>query len=235
MSKILFAEDDQRMSSVMGEHFEKAGFDVTIVDNGKDADKLAHNGIYDVIVLDLMLPEMTGVEIIKSLKNDKINTPILCLTALSNLENKAEAFDAGADDYLTKPFQVDECIMRVNALIRRSAMSNENENKMIQFEDLVLDVNQDTLICGNKKMLLQGIESKYLETLISNTDKYLKIDEIRDRVWGDKESDKQIDVETAWGYISAIRKRIKEIGSSVELVSKRRVGYRLELPEKETK
>ena len=180
----------------------------------------AEQNIYDIIILDLMMPRMNGYEMLQELRKKKIITPVLILTAKDGLDDKLKGFRMGADDYIVKPFNKDELIARMEAILRRTT-GNYGENKL-QFNDLVLDFNSRKVFVNDTEIILQGKQFDVLEYLINSKNTIVTKDQIFDKIWGfDSEtSTKVIEV-----YTSGLRKELKKVGYDKHLRTIRGVGY----------
>ena len=180
--KLLLAEDEKRMNRALSEIMRQEGYDVTSVENGSDAYDEIESGVYDLIVLDVMMPGMNGFDVAKKAREAGIRTPILMLTAKSELDDKVEGLDSGADDYLTKPFMTKELLARLRALGRRNVPTNDGS---LTFEDLTLDVKNAVLKCANGQSVRLGEkELRILEYLIANQGQVLSREQIALKVWG---------------------------------------------------
>ncbi|HBR30985.1 MAG TPA: DNA-binding response regulator, partial [Clostridiales bacterium] len=179
--RVLIVEDEIRLADTLGEimHTQKYAYD--IVYDGEDGLSYAESDIYDIIILDIMLPKMDGFEVVKSLRKIKINTPVLLLTARDEVLDKVKGLDFGADDYLTKPFSVEELLARVRALSRRQSEIFIDE---LKFSDIVLNLSNYTLNCGKKSVHLGYKEFEILRLLMSNSSQVVPKEDILTKVWG---------------------------------------------------
>lgn len=223
--RILIVEDEIRLAEVLGEIMKENKYVVDIVNDGEEGYDYASSEIYDVIILDVMLPNMNGFDIVLKLRNNKVKTPIIMLTAKDEVEDKVKGLDCGADDYLTKPFSKEELLARVRALSRRQGEVILNE---VKYEDLKLDKSTNTLYCNNKSIHLGLKESEILEILLCNSTRAVSKEEILEKVWGLESEAEDNNVEV---YISFLRKKLMFLGSKVAIEAIRKVGYHL----KETK
>jgi len=190
--------------------------------DGLDGYLYAESDIYDVIVLDVMLPKMNGLEIVKKLRDKKIKTPVLLLTAKDSIQDKVIGLDSGADDYLTKPFSKDELLARIRALTRRQGEVIMDE---LVYADITLNLTGYTLICGEKSMHLGFKEFEILKLLMSNPKGVVQKEDIITKVWGYDSDAEDNNVEV---YISFLRKKLAFIGSRVGIGTVRKIGYHLE-------
>ena len=222
--KLLYAEDEKSMSEAVTDILEYHKYSVDAVYDGEEALSYALAEEYDGIILDIMMPKMDGIEVLKRLRQKGISTPVLLLTARSEIEDQVEGLDAGADDYLPKPFSMDLFLARVRALLRRREEFTPN---ILEFGDISLDRKSYLLSCGNsgKSVTLSNLEFRLLELLILNKNIYMSVDNILYKVWG---IDSDAESNTVWVYVSFLRKHLTKLESKVSLSAKRGVGYRLE-------
>ena len=181
-------------------------------------------GEYDGIILDIMMPKRDGLEVLSALRKNGCRTPVLLLTAKAQVEERIQGLDAGADDYLPKPFDMGELLARVRAMLRRR---EEFQPDLISFGDLTLNIQSGTLSCGGTEFILPKQEYRLMEQLMLNQNIFLSTEELLVKAWG---YDAKTDINSVWLYISYIRKRLSAMNSEVEIVSKRNIGYRLEKP-----
>jgi len=220
--KVLLAEDEKRMNRALCEILRREGYDVTAVDNGEDALYELESGVYDLSVLDVMMPGMNGYNVAKQARRSGIKTPILMLTAKSELDDKVEGLDSGADDYLTKPFMTKELLARLRALGRRNLPTNDGS---LSFEDLTLDVKNAVLTCANGLTVRLGEkELRILEYLIANGGRVLSREQIALKVWGYESDAEYNNVEV---YTSFARKKLAFVKSRCEIKALRGIGYEL--------
>lgn len=187
---------------------------------GEEGILYAEQEIYDAIILDIMMPFMNGYEVLSKLRADKIFTPVLILTAKDSIDDKLKGFRSGADDYLVKPFNREELVARVEALIRR-ASGNYTEN-VIEFNGLTLDLNSRKAIANNKEVVLQGKQFDMLEYLINSKNTIITKEQIFDKIWGFNSETTTNVIEV---YASGLRKELKKIGYDKYLKTIRGVGY----------
>ena len=220
--KVLLAEDEKRMNRALCEILRREGYDVTAVDNGEDALYELESGVYDLSVLDVMMPGMNGYNVAKQARRSGIKTPILMLTAKSELDDKVEGLDSGADDYLTKPFMTKELLARLRALGRRNLPTNDGS---LSFEDLTLDVKNAVLKCANGQSVRLGEkELRILEYLIANQGQVLSREQIALKIWGYESDSEYNNVEV---YMSFARKKLAFVESRCEIKALRGIGYEL--------
>ena len=220
--KLLIAEDEIDLAEALTAFFEKNQFTVEAVYNGADAYDYAREGGYDAIILDVMMPRMNGIEVLRRLRDEGLSTPIMMLTAKAQKDDRVEGFDAGADDYLPKPFAPDELLARVRALLRRAG---EFKPTVLTFGDLALDSSTGILSCGGESVRLSGREFQLMELFLRSPKILFSVDKLLERIWG-WDSDAEINV--VWVHISNLRKKLKSIGSEVSIRANRGMGYVLE-------
>jgi two-component system, OmpR family, copper resistance phosphate regulon response regulator CusR len=216
--KILLIEDEKELTRTLKKGLKEAGYNVDVVYDGESGVSLAVTGEYDCIILDYRLPKLNGLEVCREIRRNKVNTPILMLTVVDSVEMKVQCLDAGADDYLTKPFSFSELLARIRALTRRS----RSGSSIIQVEDLILNPSSRTVTRGGKKIYLTPREYDLLYFLLVNQGRVVTRMEIAENVWGinfDRGTN-YVDV-----YINYLRKKI-DYGFSKKLIhTVRGVGY----------
>ena len=223
--RLLLAEDEEAMAEAVVAFLEYHHYEVDWVNNGTDALETARLGIYDVLILDIMMPGMDGLTVLRTLRGEGNATPVLLLTAKGEIRDKVQGFESGSDDYLTKPFAMEELRVRVDALTRRS---QNYQGEQVAFEDLTLDKSGYAIRCGDKTVSVSHREYHLIELFIRNPHIYFSADTLLDRVWG---MDADVDYGTVWVHISGLRKKLESLGSKTEIRSKRGVGYALEVIE----
>ena len=220
--KLLIVEDEVRLAEAIGQIMKEQHYQTDLVFNGKDGLYCGLSGEYDVIILDVMLPGENGFQIVEKLREAKIQTPILMLTARDNVSDKVTGLDKGADDYMTKPFVPEELLARIRALSRRQGEVIVEE---MVFGDLRLNLSTNDLWCKTKSIHLGYKEFEVLRILMSNIGKIISKDTLINRVWG---SDSDAEDNNVEAYISFLRKKFHFLGSNAEITTVRKVGYRLE-------
>lgn len=220
--RVLIVEDEIRLADSIGELMKEQKYAVDIVYDGKDGYDYAVSGIYDVIILDIMLPGMNGFEIVKSLRRQKVSTPVILLTARDETSDKVRGLDCGADDYMTKPFQVEELLARVRALSRRQGEVILEE---LKYKNLTLNLANYSLSCGSKSIHLGFKEFEIIKILMSNPNSIVPKEDILTKVWGYDSDAEDNNVEV---YISFLRKKLAFLASGVTISTVRRIGYHLE-------
>lgn len=223
--RILIIEDELSLTDIIATRLKKEKYLVDIATDGLEGFYNAKENIYDLIILDVMLPNMDGFTILKELRKEEVTSKIIMLTAKSTLENKLDGLENGANDYITKPFHIDELIARVNVQLRKSS-SLKNKN-IITYEDIELNTLTSRLTCKktNETVELVCKEFQLLEYFINNPNQILSKEQIYDKVWG---IENDIESNNLEAYLSFIRKKLKAIGSSVNIKSSRGLGYKLE-------
>ena len=222
--KLLYAEDEPAMAEAVTDILEYHKYAVDTVDNGADALDYALNESYDGIILDVMMPRLSGLEVLRRLREAGRRTPVLLLTAKSEVEDRIEGLDAGADDYLPKPFAMGELLARVRAMLRRREEFTPN---VIVCGDLALNQQNAELRCGETAVVLPKLEYRLMELLMLNRGICLSTEDILVKVWG---YETEADIGVVWVYLSYLRKRLAALGSTVEIKARRGVGYTLEVP-----
>ena len=219
--KVLIVEDDEILSNTIKECIEKE-FDVEQAFDGEEGVAYAEAGIYDVIILDIMMPIKNGYEVLAEIRRDKILTPVLMLTAKDGLDDKIKGFDVGADDYLTKPFEKAELLARLKAMARRN--NRDFYKDEISFKDLKLNLSSRKASIGDKEINLQGKQFDMLEYLVNYQGKILTKDQIFDKIWG---FDSETSTTVVEVYASGIRKELKKYSYDKYLKTIRGGGYML--------
>lgn len=222
--KLLYAEDERPLSEAVVDILTCHKYIVDAVYNGEDAYDYAISGDYDGIILDIMMPKRDGIDVLSALRQDGCKTPILLLTAKTQVDDRIKGLDAGADDYLPKPFDMGELLARIRAMLRRR---EEFHPDLLCFGDLTLNMQSCTLSCRDMNFVLPKQEYRLMEQLMTNHSIFLSSEDLLVKAWG---YNAQADINNVWLYISYLRKRLSAMDSCVEIVSKRNIGYRLELP-----
>lgn len=221
--QILVVEDEKRLAEALAQILIEKKYMVDIAADGRDGLDYGLSGIYDVIILDVMLPKMDGFAVAGELRKNKIDTPILMLTAKDQVADKVKGLDAGADDYMTKPFAPEELLARVRALTRRQGEVVIDE---LTFGDLTLNLATCDLICGAKSVHLNFKEFEIMKILMQNPNAVTTKDDLIVKVWGYDSNAVDNNVEV---YISFLRKKIEFVSSTAQISSLRKIGYRLEV------
>ena len=202
---ILIIEDDLRVAELLKRGLEEHGFTPTLAYDGLSGKKLAFQNEYDLIITDIILPKMDGIDLCKLIRQAKPNTPIIMLTALGTTDDKIEGFDAGADDYLVKPFEMRELIARIRALLNRRADRNTNSSFILHYDNLEMNLHSKMVKRDNQDINLTPKEFKLLEFMLQNPERVLSRTEIAEKVW-----DTHFDTGTNFidVYINYLRKKI---------------------------
>ena len=211
--KILLAEDEQQLSRVLETAMTHEGYQVDTAFDGQEAVDLAKENAYDLMILDIMMPVKTGIEALKEIRQTGNTTHVIMLTAMSEVDDKVTGLDAGADDYLTKPFSLKELLTRLRSMSRRVATFTPN---LLQIGQTSLNVGEHELISSNS-IRLAGKESKMMEFLMLNAQKSLSTQEIFRHVWS-KDEDEDLDEGFVWIYISYLRQKLKAIHADLAIL-----------------
>lgn len=226
--RVLVIEDEKLLADSIKSLLSKKGFEVDIAYDGERGYEYAELGIYDLIILDIMIPKMDGYEIAKKIRAKRIGTPILILTAKSELEDRIAGLNSGADYYLTKPFDTRELLACINALLRRLGAQVDE----LKYGNTSLDLSSAMLICGDNTVRLSAKEFDILRYLFQAAGKILPKEMILTKVWGYDTEAVENHVEV---YIGFLRKKLSSIGSNVRIETARRLGYFLEVMEDDKK
>lgn len=220
--KILIVEDEKLLADSLKTLLQKKGFTVECVYDGETGAEYAETGVYDLLILDVMMPKMNGYQVARSVRAKRCGTPILMLTARSGLEDRIEGLNAGADYYLTKPFDSRELLACINALLRRQG----NQVDELTLGNTALDLGTSNLLCGSRSVRLSAKEFDVMRYLFQARGSIVSKEAILARVWGYDSNAVENNVEV---YIGFLRKKLSSIGSNVTIQSFRRLGYQLEV------
>lgn len=220
---ILLVEDEVSLSNAVKKILEQRGYFVDAVYDGRSAVDYATGMDYNLIILDVMLPRMDGFEVLRVLRAQGVHAPILMLTARGTVPDKVTGLNGGADDYMTKPFDTEELLARVNALTRRTGEVIVND---VRYEDLALDVRSAVLRCGAESVQLSKKEFEVMKTFLYNPTMTITKDALISNVWGIESEATDNNVEV---YISFLRKKLKYLKSRVSIRNLQKIGYRLEV------
>ena len=220
--KILIIEDEITLANTLKTLLERKGFDAEAVYDGENGRQYAELGVYDLLILDVMMPKMNGYEVAREVRAKHCNTPILMLTAKSGLEDRIEGLNAGADYYLTKPFDSRELLACINAILRRQGGQVEE----MKFGNTYLDLGTSTLICGDRNMRLSAKEFEIMRMLLQTGENNLPKEQILVKVWGYDSDAVENHVEV---FIGFLRKKLKSIDSDIRIKAIRNLGYHLEV------
>ena len=222
MMKILIIEDEKILADSLKTLLEGKGFEVEAVYDGETGKEYAELRIYDLLILDVMMPKMDGYEVARQVRSKRCSTPILMLTAKSEVEDRIKGLNSGADYYLTKPFDTAELLACINALLRRQG----NQVDELVFGNTSLDLSSGKLICGEKSVRLSAKEFDVMRLLMQSKDRNLSKEALLARVWGYDSNAVENHVEV---YIGFLRKKLRSIGSDISIEAIRRLGYHLEV------
>lgn len=224
--RILVVEDEFKLADLIASRLKKEKYEVDVSLDGEDGLYNAESGIYDLIILDVMLPKMNGFEILSEIREEGITSKVIMLTAKSMLEDKLTGLNGGANDYLTKPFHMDELVARVNIQLRKDKTSVRKD--YVEFGDLQLNISSSSLFCTATGESINVINKEFqlLEYFINNHNQILSKEQIYDKVWG---YDNEIESNNLEAYLSFIRRKLKAVGSSVNIKAVRGMGYRMEI------
>ena len=222
--KILIIEDEKRLADSVKMLLERKGFEVECVYDGKTGEQYAELGVYDLLILDVMMPEMDGYQLAREVRAKRCSTPILMLTAKSGLEDRINGLNAGADYYLTKPFDTRELLACIHALLRRQGGQVDE----MTFGNTTLDLSTSILSCGDRSIRLSDREFNLMRFLLQSRERNLSKEILLIRVWGFESNATENHVEV---YIGFLRKKLQGIGSNIRIEAIRRQGYHLEVDE----
>ena len=221
--RLLIAEDELEISKVLKMVLEQQKYAVDVVDNGADALDYILDGDYDGVILDLMMPRMDGIEVLRRLRAEENATPVLVLTARSEVSDRVEGLDAGADDFLPKPFAITELLARVRAMLRRRANYVPN---VLKLGNLSLDCGRYQLYTGGERRVqLSGKEFQLMEYLMRNPKRIFSTQELMERIWG---WNSEAEINVVWTNIAYLRRKLRELNATAEIRSVRGAGYCME-------
>lgn len=220
--RILLAEDERSMSRALCAILEKNNYSVDAVNDGEAALRYLRMGDYDAAILDVMMPQMDGIEVLKAIRRDGSLIPVIMLTAKSQIEDKIEGLDSGANDYLTKPFDSQELLARIRAMTRVSTVQADS---VLRFGNITLDRTSCELKGPAGQVKLSGKEYQMLELLMLNPGMPISGDRLFDKIWG---PDSDSDVSVVWTFLSYLRKKLEKTGADVKIKASRNIGYTLE-------
>ena len=220
--RILFAEDDRDLNNAVKTLLTRSGYQVDAVFDGEDALSYARAESYDGIILDWMMPGKDGVEVLRRLRAEGVKTPCLLLTARDAVGDRVAGLDAGADDYLSKPFNAQELLARIRAMLRRREAWVPD---VVTFEDLELDKGSNELRCGGRSVRLVGKTYQMMALFMENPHILFSVQQLMDKVWG---WDAEAEINVVWVNISTLRKKLAELDTQAEIRVHRGTGYSLE-------
>ncbi len=219
--RALIVEDDGKLQEILAHILRRDGFDVDVVSDGLLGVEYAKSGLYDIIILDVMLPEMDGFSAIRAMRAANVSASVLMLTALGAVPDTIEGLDGGADAYMTKPFSPQELLARIRALLRRQGGQSARE---VRAGDLVLDLDAYELRCGMESIRLSDQEMAVAELFMQNPGQILTRAQIAEGAWG---ADAHVSDNSIDAYASMVRRKLRYVGSSARMEAERGVGYRL--------
>lgn len=220
--RLLLAEDEKELSDALVTVLKHNNYSVDAVYNGEDALDYLNADNYDGAILDIMMPKMDGITVLKNVRASGNHIPIIMLTAKSEIDDRVTGLDSGADDYLTKPFSMKELLARIRAMTRRQEKTTDT---VLSFGDITLDRATYQLSCGGQTIRLASREYQMLEMLMVCPGQVISVDQFMDKIWG-YDSDAELNV--VWVYISYLRKKLNGLGSKVSIKATRGLGYSLE-------
>lgn len=225
--RLLLVEDEVSLSNALSTILKHQNYSVDCVYDGLDALEYIKTDIYDAVILDIMLPKLDGISVLKTIRANGNFVPVILLTAKSQVEDKVKGLDSGADDYLTKPFSAKELLARIRVITRRK---NQKTDNYLEFGDIKLNKLSYEMSCNETSLRLSNKEFQMMEMFISSPKTMISIEKFMDKIWG-FESDS--DIKVVWTYICYLRKKLKLINSKVKITAYRNIGYSLEYNEKD--
>ena len=220
--RLLLAEDEKELSKALTAILKHNGYSVDAVYNGKDALDYLLGGDYECAILDIMMPLLDGISVLKEIRHEGLDLPVIMLTAKSEIDDRVFGLDSGADDYVTKPFVAKELIARIRAVTRRKS---ETESPNLAFENITLNRSTCELSSDKASVRLANKEYQMLEMFMSNPRQIISPDRFREKIWG---FDSDTEQNVVWVYISYLRKKLAKVGANVQIKAARNMGYSLE-------
>ncbi|MBQ2283587.1 MAG: response regulator transcription factor [Agathobacter sp.] len=220
--RLLLAEDEIELSNALVAVLKHNNYSVDPVYNGQDALDYLLNGNYDGAILDIMMPKMDGITVLKNVRKEGLSLPIILLTAKSEIDDRVTGLDAGADDYLTKPFSMKELLARIRAMTRRQTPTSDS---ILTFGDLSLDRSTYQLSTASDAMRLGNKEYQMMEMLLANPGQVIPTEQFMEKIWG---YDSEAELNVVWVYISYLRKKLTSLNSNVQIKATRGIGYSVE-------
>ena len=221
--RLLLVEDERELSAALQAVLKRNHYEVDAVYDGGEAYDYLQTGNYDGFILDVMMPVMDGFTLLKKIRNERNNVPVLMLTARAEVDDRVQGLDLGADDYLTKPFAMKELLARIRSITRRVT---EAESSSLQLGNVVLDLSVFTLEVEGNKERLPNKEFQMLQMFLANPSQIISTERFMEKIWG---FDSDADIQVVWVYISYLRKRLKAMGANVVIRAKRNQGYFVEV------
>lgn len=220
--RVLIADDEPEMASVLEALLRRENYSVDVVHDGQDALDYGLADNYDCLVLDIMMPKKDGIQVLQALRAQNVSTPVLLLTAKSQVEDRIAGLDSGADDYLPKPFHNGEFLARVRALTRRGQVFTPS---VLAAGNIRLDCSTFELRCGGSAIRLGSKEFQMLELLMRQKGRVVTTEQFMERIWG---YDSEVEISVVWAYISYLRRKLEAVGADVRISTRRGFGYLLE-------
>lgn len=221
--RLLLAEDEYDLSKALVAVLKHNNYSVDAVYDGESALEYIYSDNYDGVILDIMMPKKDGLSVLKEIRAAGYSVPVLLLTAKAEIDDRVDGLDAGADDYLTKPFSMKELMARIRAMTRRQ--SQNMGNVMLEFRNITLDRSTCQLSGPDESIRLANKEFQMLEMLMTNPGQIISADQFMDKIWG---YDTEAETNVVWVYISYLRKRLSAVGADVQIKASRGLGYLLE-------
>ena len=222
--KVLIIEDEYSLADAISETLNKEGFSVKVETDGEKGEDEAIANVYDIILLDVMLPHKDGFSILKELRREKIETPVIMLTAKSEIYDKLNGLENGADDYITTPFHMKELVARIKVILKRNSDLDDTDN--MKFGDLTLDLKTGKMKANQNEIAINGKELDLLESLLLNKNQIMSRETLANKIWGYDSDAEYNNVEV---YVSFLRKKLKILQSNVMIKAVRGIGYKLEV------
>lgn len=219
--RILICEDEKQLADILVAMLQYNNYSVDVVGDGVSAVDYIETGNYDGVILDLMMPKLNGIEVLKKIRTAGMSVPVIILSAKSQIEDKIVGLDCGANDYLAKPFDAGELLARIRAMTRKATQNNI----FLMMGNATLNVANFELVVADGKIKLPNKEFQILEMLMSRKDAVVSVDKLAERIWG---YENEVDITTIWVYISNLRKKLVTLSATVQIKVVRGVGYRME-------
>ena len=220
--RLLLAEDEKELANALAAVLKHNKYSIDVVYNGADAYDWAQAAEYDGIILDIMMPKMSGLEVLEALRKQGSTVPILLLTAKGEIEDRVTGLDMGADDYLPKPFAMKELLARIRAMTRRKSEFSAN---ILDFEGLTLNTENFELAYKSQSLRLGNKEFQMMEMLMRNSGQFISAEQFMEKIWG---FEAEAEVSVVWVYLSYLRKKLQNLEAPIEIRAARGIGYKLE-------
>lgn len=220
--RILLAEDERELNNALVTLLKRNNYTVDAVFDGEEASDYLYTGVYDVVILDIMMPKKDGLEVLRDLRRSGNKVPVLLLTAKAEIDDRVVGLDAGADDYLPKPFSMKELLARIRALGRRQT---EVQDNVIRFSNLSLDRSNYEMATESGAIRLANKEFQMMELMMANPSQVISTERFMDKIWG---YDSEAEINVVWVYISYLRKKLSSIDAKAQIKAYRGLGYALE-------